>query len=573
MKKIMLMAILLVLFIASEVLAQAPGDTLWTRTFGGTNLDEGWSVQQTFDGGYIITGLTESYGAEKKDILLINTNAEGDAQWTGTFGGGEDDGGTSVQQTTDSGYIIAGYTSSFGAGSVDALLIKTDSLGSQMWQKTFGSWCSDGARYVQQTADGGYIITGWTWSYGTTMGDLWLVKADSQGNEEWNKQFGGTGYDRGFCVQQTTDGGYIITGWTDSYGAGNDDVWLIKTDASGNAEWNKTFGGTERDQGHSVQQTSDGGYIITGYTRSFGAGGDDVWLIKTDSLGNENWNRTYGGIYSDVGYSVQQTTDEGYIITGHTLSYGAGVHDVWLIKTDMLGDTLWTRTFGGSGVDIGNSVQQTSDDGYIITGYTRSYGAGNYDVWLLRITGEGIQLNPPQNLFVTEEGYATWNSPSSKDLLGYNVYLDNSFVEYTIDLFYQYTGLTNGQTYLAGVSAIYDEGESDIVEFEFTYTGAGTDENENITLITELGGNYPNPFSTSTTISFSLTTENTEDTKISIYNLKGQLVKQFSIVNSQLSIKWDGKDFSGKAVPNGVYFCRLETNNFKSEIRKMIILR
>jgi len=572
MKKIMLMAVLLVLFIASGVLAQAPGDTLWTRTFGGTNLDEGWSVQQTFDGGYIITGLTESYGAEKKDILLIRTNAEGDAQWTGTFGGGEDDGGTSVQQTTDSGYIIAGYTSSFGAGSVDALLIKTDSLGSQMWQKTFGSWCSDGARYVQQTADGGYIITGWTWSYGTTMGDLWLVKADSQGNEEWNKQFGGTGYDRGFCVQQTTDGGYIITGWTDSYGAGNDDVWLIKTDASGNAEWNKTFGGTERDQGHSVQQTSDGGYIITGYTRSFGAGGDDVWLIKTDSLGNENWNRTYGGIYSDVGYSVQQTTDEGYIITGHTLSYGAGVHDVWLIKTDMLGDTLWTRTFGGSGVDIGNSVQQTSDDGYIITGYTRSYGAGNYDVWLLRITGEGIQLNPPQNLFVTEEGYATWNSPSSKDLLGYNVYLDSVFVVCTTDLFYQYTSLTNGQTYLAGVSAIYDEGESDIVEFEFTYTGAGTDENENITLITELGGNYPNPFSTSTTISYNLATNRHELTRILIYNLKGQLVKQFSIVNSQLSIKWDGKDFSGKAVPNGVYFYQLKTENY-NESKKMLLIR
>ena len=572
MKKYITMTIFLVLFITSEVLAQTPGDTLWTRTFGGSALDQGWSLQQTSDGGSIITGVTESYGAGLEDILLIKTSAEGDTQWIKTFGGEQDDGGFSVQQTTDGGYIVAGYTSSSGAGSVDALLVKVDSLGNQVWQETFGSWGSDGARSVQQTSDEGFIITGWTWSYGTVMGDLWLVMIDSQGNEEWNTSFGGTGYDRGFSVQQTTDGGYVATGWTDSYGAGNDDVWLVKADFQGNEEWNKTFGGSGRDQGQSVQQTTDGGYIITGYTRSYGAGDDDVWLIKTDSLGIEDWKMTYGGVYSDVGYSVQQTNDDGYIIAGHTLSFGAGVHDVFLIKADALGDTLWTRAFGGSNIDIGNSVQQTDDGGYILAGYTRSYGAGNYDVWLLKIEGEGVQLNPPQNLFVTDVGYSTWDPPASRDLLGYNIYLDSVFVYFTTDLYYQYTDLTNNQTYLAGVSALHDDGESQTIEYEFTYLETSV-ENE-ILHSTILINNYPNPFNHITTISFT-TLDFDKNTEITVYNLIGQIVKQ--VVNEQLapgehSVNWDGTDEVGNEVPSGVYFYKLSDSEYY-ETKKMLLMR
>jgi hypothetical protein len=572
MKRYITMTIFLVLFITSEVLAQTPGDTLWTKTFGGSALDQGWSLQQTSDGGSIITGVTESYGAGLEDILLIKTNAEGDAQWIKTFGGEQDDGGCSVQQTTDDGYIVAGYTSSSGAGSVDALLVKVDSLGNQVWQETFGSWGSDGARSVQQTFDEGFIITGWTWSYGTVMGDLWLVKIDSQGNEEWNTSFGGNGYDRGFSVQQTTDGGYVATGWTDSYGAGNDDVWLVKADSQGNEEWNKTFGGSGRDQGQSVQQTTAGGYIITGYTRSYGAGDDDVWLIKTDSLGIEDWKMTYGGVYSDVGYSVQQTTDGGFIITGHTLSYGAGVHDFFLIKADALGDTLWTRAFGGSNIDIGNSVQQTADGGYILVGYTRSYGAGNYDVWLLKIEGEGVQLNPPRNLFVTDAGYSTWDPPASRDLLGYNIFLDSVFVYFTTDLYYQYTDLTNNQTYLAGVSALYDDGESQTIEYEFTYLETSI-ENE-ILHTTILIDNYPNPFNHITTISFT-TLDFDKNTEITVYNLIGQIVKQ--VVNEQLapgehSVNWDGTDDVGNEVPSGVYFYKLSDSEYY-ETKKMLLMR
>jgi len=302
-----------------------------------------------------------------------------------TFGGSESDVGTSVQQTTNGGYIISGYTYSFGNGKSDVWLIKTDSQGNEEWNQTFGGSGYEFGHSVQQTTDGGYIITGGTNSFGNGNFDVWLIKTDSQGNEEWNKTFGGSNNDSGYSVQQTTDGGYIITGFTESDN-GYDDVWLIKTDSQGNEEWNKTFSGSKHDRGHSVQQTTDGGYIITGYTES--DNGWNVWLIKTDSQGTEEWSKTFGGSPDDRGYSVQQTTDGGYIIGGGT-RFGIGDFDVWLIKTDSGGNEEWNKTFRGSGMDNGNSVQQTTDGGYIITGSTSSFGNGEDDVWLIKTDSEG----------------------------------------------------------------------------------------------------------------------------------------------------------------------------------------
>ncbi len=164
----------------------------------------------------------------------------------------------------------------------------------------------------------------------------------------WTKAFGGTNEDYGRSVQETSDGGYIIAGYTKSFGAGSYDVYLIKTDANGDTTWTKTYGGSNIDQGYSVEQTSDGGYIIAGNSKSFGAGLDDVYLIKTDANGDTTWTKTYGGSNIDQGYSVEQTSDGGYIIAGYTKSFGAGSYDVYLIKTDANGDTTWTKTYGGS---------------------------------------------------------------------------------------------------------------------------------------------------------------------------------------------------------------------------------
>ncbi len=377
----------------NSVTIQPPEE--WNNTFGGTDLDVGYAVQLTSDGGYIIAGSTVSYGAGDADAWLIKTDSNGDEQWNKTFGGAGVDYGVSVRLTSNGGYVLVGWTESYGAGGGDAWLIKTDASGNEQWNKTFGGTEMELGYSVQQTTDSGFIITGFTESYGTVSWDAWLIKTDSNGDEQWNKTFGGTEYDFGYSVQQTTDGGYVITGGTASYGAGDSDVWLIKTDSNGDEQWNKTFGGSSADQCYSVQQTTDGGYVITGITMSYGTGDADAWLIKTDSNGDEQWNKTFGGTGDDRGVSIKQTTDGGYIITGATESFGAGGYDVWLIKTDSNGDEQWNKTFGGTDLDVGYAVQLTSDGGYIIAGGTVSYGAGDADAWLIKVASENQPPNAP----------------------------------------------------------------------------------------------------------------------------------------------------------------------------------
>ena len=355
------------------------GFTLFSKTYGGSSYDYGHSVQQTMDDGYIITGETKSYANGYSDAWLIKTDSEGNEEWNQTFGGNFYDNGYSVQQTMDSGYAITGM------GPSGTWLIKTNYEGNEEWNQSFEGVHNTGYS-VQQTLDGGYVITG---AYGYSSYDIGLIKTDSQGNEECNQIYGGSEWDKGKFVQQTMDGGYIIIGYTRSYGSGNFDVWLIKTDSEGTEEWNQTYGGSNNDYGYSVQQTMDDGFIIVGTTASYGNGNSDVWLIKTDSQGNEEWNQTYGGSDDDGGRSFQQTSDGGYVIAGYTQSYGNGNSDVWLIKTDSQGNEEWNQTFGGASTDYSYSVEQTTDGGYVITGYTQSYGNGNTDVWLIKTGPEG----------------------------------------------------------------------------------------------------------------------------------------------------------------------------------------
>jgi hypothetical protein len=358
-------------------------------TFGGEFGDGSASVQQTTDGGYVFAGFTID-SASNYDAWLVKIDALGNKVWDRAFGGAGWGGATSVRQTTDGGYILVGYTGDTGAAAGDVLLVRTDASGSTVWSKVLGGADGDGGSEVQPTSDGGYIITGYTGARGEGPAcDAWLVKTDGAGNEVWSKVFGGTGLEGGNSVQQTTDGGYIVVGYTCTSASDAADVWLIKTDSSGEKVWDRTFGGTAEDHGSSVRQTTDGGYVVTGFTVSRGAGDKDVWLIKTDASGNEVWDKTFGGADWDEGNAVQQTSDGGYIITGFTRSFGAGEEDVWLIKADASGNKVWDRTFGGSSTDEGNSLQQTSDGGYIVAGNTYSYGRVESDVWLIKTDANG----------------------------------------------------------------------------------------------------------------------------------------------------------------------------------------
>ncbi len=340
----------------------------WIRIYGGTYRDWGMCVRETEDGGYIVTGFTGSFGTENsEDVWLLKTDAEGDTLWTKTYGGVGRDHGRCVQQISDGGYIITGWTESFDG----AWLLKTDGQGDTLWTRVYER---ASAHWVQQTTDGGYIVTGRRSSPDTVPWDVWLLKVETNGNTQWSRRYGGWLWDEGYCVEQTEDGGYIITGMTDSYGAGSADIWLLKTDSIGDTLWTHTYGQSTFDWSYSFCKTSDSSYAIIGCnTEEPGPGWqmNDVWLLKTDAEGDTLWTKTYGKKDSiDQGISIQQTADGGYIIVGITGSRGPGtIQKIWLLKTDAQGDTIWTKIFGANAENEGASVQQTSDGGYIITGH------------------------------------------------------------------------------------------------------------------------------------------------------------------------------------------------------------
>jgi len=376
--------------------SSVPPDTEWSQTYGGVWRDFAYSVVQTGDGGYALAGETSSLstGWGWPDFWLVKTDQAGNMLWSRTYGGSSDDGALSMIQTFDGGYALTGYTGSYGAGSYDFWLVKTDSIGNMQWSRTYGGIFGDIAYSVVQTSDGGYAIAGYTSSFGNWLGDFWLVKTDGSGVMQWSQTYGGTGGDYAYDVVQTRDGGYAIVGYTNSYGAGSSDFWLVKTDQAGNMLWNQTYGGGSYEGAESVLETGDGGYAIVGYTNSYGAGGTDFWLVKTDVAGNMLWSRTYGGTGLEFARSVVETSAGGFIVVGYTDSYGAGAGDCWLVKTDPSGNTEWNKTCGGTSQDEARSVAKTTDGGYAIVGATQSFGAGWEDFWLIKLAAEQLPSLP-----------------------------------------------------------------------------------------------------------------------------------------------------------------------------------
>jgi hypothetical protein len=385
---------------AATSLAQPVPETLWTHTYGGNTDDAGLCVQQTSDAGYVLAGRTLSYGAGDDDVYLVKTNSTGDTLWTNTYGGGAHEEAWSVQQTVDGGYILAGWTASFGAGYADFYLIRTGSSGSLMWSRTYGGSSEDRATAVRQTGDGGYAIAGYTQCYGAGYYDFYLIKTSSTGDTLWTRTYGGSGGEFAYAMETTDDGGFALAGLTNSFGAGFNDMYLVRTNGSGDTLWTRTYGGTGYEIANSVHQTDDGGFILAGETKISAAARSNFFLVKTDAQGNQLWTRTFGEGSDDRAWSVHPCRDGGYVVAGMTQSYGANWGDFFLGKVNQQGDSLWVCTYGGTNWDEAYAMEPTGDGGYILAGYSNSFGAGGYkDLYLVKTGPDPMSVGPSDGLW------------------------------------------------------------------------------------------------------------------------------------------------------------------------------
>lgn len=473
------------------------------RTFGGPDQELGYSVEQTFDRGFVICGSTASFGAGSSDIFLIRTNAEGDEIWSKTYGGSESEIGYSVQQTPDRGFIIAGFTYSYGAGNGDVYLVRTDFAGDTLWTRTYGGSEFDWGYSVDQTSDGGYIIAGSTTSFGAETGDAYAIRTDSLGITVWARGYGGHQTDYARSVEQTTDGGFILAGTTYTFGTASGDLYIIKTDASGAPEWTRTFGQDRVDEGNSVTQTYDGGYIVAGETYSSQTVSRDIYLVRLDASGDSLWTKTFGGFDRDVAWSVRQTADAGYIVAGFTESSGAGDQQVYLLRTDSLGDTLWTRTYGGPERDSGKSVGMTIEGGYVIGGDTESYGQGDRDLYLIKTDENG------------------------------------------------YVGIESGEPVAPSIPRSF------VLRQNFPNPF-----NPSTTIAFEIPGDAGGVVPGDSGMGASRESDPGQHADLTLFDLRGRRVK--TLIDSILEpgyyrVTWDGKDDTGRSVPSGIYLYRLRS--------------
>ena len=426
--------LLFLCFSSISIYAQLPF-IQWQKSLGGGMYDYSKEIDHTSDGGFITIGYTESNNGDVSfnrgagDWWIVKTNAAGTIEWGKTYGGTGFDYGYSIQQTSDGGYIAAGYTESNDGdvisnnGGGDSWIIKLDAFGAIEWQKTFGGSLTDNAQCVRQTADDGYIICGYSESSDGDVtgnhggGDCWIIKLNELGSLEWQTALGGSSYDFAQDIKQTPDGGYVMSGGSNSNDGdvtgqnGNGDCWIAKLDLTGTIIWENSLGGSNYDFGQSIEMTDDGGYIIAGYSESNDVdvsgqhGNGDCWIIKCNNSGNLQWQKSLGSTGNDYAFCIQQLTAGGYLLTGYSemndgdVSGNHGNYDCWIVKLDELGTIQMQKSIGGTGVDIGYSIRETSAQTYIIAGYSESTDGdvfGNHgggDSWIIKLGESSVGMN------------------------------------------------------------------------------------------------------------------------------------------------------------------------------------
>ncbi|CAM3709168.1 hypothetical protein FLGE108171_11520 [Flavobacterium gelidilacus] len=388
------------------------GKKVWSKSIGGSNFEEIHGVIATKDGGFVVVGDTKSSDGDitdKKyaleDIWLSKYNAEGNLLWSKTYGGSEDDLGYSVIENTDGTLVIAGYSKSSDGevpsnlGMHDFFIFKTDSEGNLIWAKSHGFMSHDHAHKIINTSDGGYFVVGYVDYAGIGksnkgvlhgVGEFYGIKLDANGNKLWDKYFGGTQNDRVFDVVQANDGGFVMVGYSESSdfdvndNHGSYDYWVVKINTNGDLVWKKSYGGSELDQAYGIAKNLNNTYLITGTSNSMDGdissnkGANDVWIINIDDNGALLWEKSFGGSGFDTSNSIRMISNGNFLISGHTRSMDGqitenkGENDFWAFTISPNGKMLWQKTFGGSNFDFGYDAVELKDKGFVIVGQTES---------------------------------------------------------------------------------------------------------------------------------------------------------------------------------------------------------
>lgn len=559
------------------------GSILWTKTIGGVNSDAARSIIQTSDGGYAIAGDTYDYSSTTADWLIIRLDAAGNIQWTRTINRAAYDYACSIVQTNDGGFAISGVSATGGVFSGDMYVVKLSSAGNHLWSKTYGGTHDEVAYTIIKTSDGGLAFAGYSNSFGS-YNVFNFIKTDSLGNIQWNRLIGASGTGSHiYSIKQTTDGGYVLAGEHTPTGTGNYDMYIVKLNSSGTIEWTRTVIGTGYDMANSVIQTIDGSYILAGYTNSYGAGGNDMYIAKLNSIGVLQWGKTVGGTGDEQALYVVNSNDGGFITAGYTASFGSGGKDIFIVKFDAAGNTCGNTT--SPAVTSGTSGTATDPAFTVVTqnptvtSPTPTLGSGGI---LTTICSTAPPLppslvSPPNNSFNQlttvrfiwnkSIGTLTYRLQVAQDSLFTNMIVnDSTLTDSTIVV----TNLMVNRYYWWRVNARNSYGTSPYSAVWKTGTflvgiqQIGTDIPKEFRLF----NNYPNPFNPATNIRLAIPVKG--DISFSVYDItgKGILVLDKKMVNpGTYEIRFDGSNCA-----SGIYFYRLVSGNF-SAAKKMVLIK
>lgn len=398
MKKLLLYTF--IVFINRVSLCQ----TYIEKTYGGTQSDKSLSTAKTLDSGYVFCGSTESFGNGMSDLYVVCTDSIGDTIWTNSYGSAENEFGMSIKALENGNFIACGTATV--SGSTDIYVVMISKFGLPVWVKTFGGAGRQNGYDVLPTSDGNFLVIGDTPGQST---DIKIIKIDAGGNEIWAKELGGSGIDVAQKIIPLLDGGFLLCGYTTSSGAGGSDMFIIKLDSSGTSQWSKTYGGGQSDVCFDALQMADSSYLLCGNTNSFGNGQSDGFIIKISSTGDSLWSKTYGKSESDGFYSIQFLEDDtlnGFILAGFTYSFGYGSSDMYLVRIDSAGEELWFQTFGGSGLEEAHTVLPLGREWFALAGVSETFGSGMADVFFVRAS-EPIPIGMKETIIPVENKYTS----------------------------------------------------------------------------------------------------------------------------------------------------------------------